>query len=152
MQTNLAGINLKDLFPYLGQGVLCQNEKGRRQWVGLPLLQRPGYFSFMGTYVTYPYISYVGEDRLTIVSKAFDQLEACQYCRRDLQQALRGRIRKGFRLVEEQVSLEALIQRRDLIAHQLQNPPVRDIIVETFHELRFKSLTTEKVRKDAVWG
>ena len=106
----------------------------------------------MGTYVTYPYISYVGEDRLTIVSKAFDQLEACQYCRRDLQQALRGRIRKGFRLVEEQVSLEALIQRRDLIAHQLQNPPVRDIIVETFHELRFKSLTTEKVRKGAVWG
>ena len=151
MEIGKTGINLRDVYPQLGPGFLCQNTKGQRQWVGLPLLDRPGYFSFRGTYVASPYLSHAGYDPVMIAYKAFDRLEDCQYCRGDLPRALQGRLRKGFRLVEDQVSLEGLIQRRDLMAHQLQDPPVLAILVETFHEVRFRSLTTKPLCKDALW-
>lgn len=146
------GIHLKDVYPQLGPGFLCQNTNRQRQWVGFPLLNRPGYFSFLGTYVSGgTYLSHTRCDPVRIIRTTFDRLEACKYCRGDLAMVLQRRLRNGFRLVEDQVSFEKLIQRQDLMAHQLQDPSVSTILVETFHEASLCLLTTKPLRKDALW-
>lgn len=147
LEVNKAGFYLEELYPYLGPGLLCQNRNGWRQWLGLPLLQRPGYLSFMGNYA-----SYWQKDRPVLPLKEFGLIESCQYCRGDFHAATQGRLRRGFMLVEEVITLEETVTRKYLHLHHLSSSVITGILAETFHDLRFGILTTEKVKADAVWS
>jgi len=121
LKTELCDTPVKwdELYPHLAPGALCQRTEGFWQWAAFPFRQREECLVFVGYYASYsaPSIS---------ASKAspFSELKTCHTSTLSLDQLLQGKLQQQFRVVEQPLSLEALVQRQYLTLSHLKNPVV----------------------------
>ncbi|AEK57409.1 hypothetical protein [Acidithiobacillus caldus] len=139
------------LYPLLGPGVLCQHRGQVLQWAGFPLLRHPGHIAFEGRYavrVIQRGSAWVNWDT---GSTAFSGLRTCHHRSEPLDSVLQERIHKGFDVIEDSITLEAMVQRGDLRPRQLLLHSVRAEFKKMLEDLRFGRLTTEHLIRDAPW-
>lgn len=144
---------LADFYPYIHPGAVCYCPNGNWLFAGFPFKKyRPGCLILRGRAAESPTRKPVTAQSAQPGSVPFRNLEILRPDSASLEEQIRDHLRHGFQVLEQPVTLEDLIRRNHLPLRYPYNLEIETQLHAVLRDLRFMSLTTENLIRDAVWG
>ncbi|WP_215881318.1 hypothetical protein, partial [Acidithiobacillus caldus] len=146
-------VNLTEFYSYLGRGVVCCYSNDNWLFAGFPFERHySGCLIIRGKAAENLDKRYIAALSTQPGSVPFRNLSIVKAVPSPLDVVVQEHEGYGFRVIEQPVTLEDLVRRNHLPSHCSINPEVRAKLEDALRDLRFRSLTTETLAKNAIWA